>query len=88
MLNCLCKCKNLNKLPFFCFHLNNEGCSSNKAFVENYYTEDVFRRVTLVNKIWWPYVFNVLEKRPTVNNCLWYQPFENEVELEQLYFKI
>lgn len=88
MLNCLCKCKNLNKLPFVSFHINHDGCSSDKAFVENYYTEDVFKRDPVVNRIWWHYVFNVLEKRPTVNNCLWYQPFENEVELEQHYFKL
>jgi hypothetical protein len=88
MLNCLCKCKNLNKLPFVSFHINHDGCSSDKAFVENYYTEDVFRRDPIVNRIWWNYVFNVLEKRPTVNNCRWYQPFENEVELEQHYFKL
>jgi hypothetical protein len=88
MLNCLCKCKNLNKLPFVSFHINHDGCSSDKAFVENYYTEDVFRRDPIVNRIWWDYVFNVLEKRPTVNNCRWYLPFENEVELEQHYFKL
>jgi len=88
MLNCLCKCKNLNKLPFVCFHINHDGCSSDKKFIENYYTEDVFRRDPIVNKIWWPYVYNVLERRPTVNNCRWYQPFDNEVELERAYFKM
>lgn len=88
MLNCLCKCKNLNKLPFVCYHLPHGGCSSDKKFIENIYAEDVFTRDPIVNKIWWPYVYNVLERRPTVNGCKWYQPFDNELELEQLYFKI
>ena len=35
---------------------------------------------------WWFYVYNVLLKRPTVNNIKWWQPLENEQELEKKNF--
>jgi hypothetical protein len=37
---------------------------------------------------WFSYVQNVLLKRQTYNNILWYVPFENETELERQYFKL
>jgi hypothetical protein len=32
---------------------------------------------------WWNFVQNVLLKRQTVNDILWWKPFENELQLEK-----
>jgi len=85
MFNLLCKCKNINKLPPVCFHIEHNSTSMENS-IENYYAEDVFKRNVLVNQLWFSYVQNILLKRPTINNCKWYQPFSNEAEIEQRHF--
>jgi hypothetical protein len=85
MFNLLCKCKNINKLPPACFHIEHNSNSSNNT-IENYYNEDVFKRNMIIGHLWFSYVQNILLKRPTVNNCKWYQPFPNELELEKQHF--
>lgn len=86
LFNILCKCKNLNKLPPVCFHIEHNSTSS-KDSVENYYNEDVFKRNLLIGHLWFSYVHNVLLKRPTVNECKWYYPHEDELSLEKRHFK-
>jgi len=85
MLATLVKTKFINKLPPVCFHIEHNSTSSQDT-IENYYNEDVFKRNTLIGQLWFSYVQQVLMKRPTVNNCKWYQPFSNEIELEQKCF--
>jgi len=85
MFNLLSKCKNLNKLPPVCFHIEHNSTSAEKS-IENYYAEDVFKRNLIVGHLWFSYVQNILLKRPTVNNCKWYQPFPNELEIEKHHF--
>jgi len=85
MFNLLCKCKNINKLPPVCFHIEHKSTSNDKT-IENYYNEDIFKRNVIVGHLWFNYVQNVLLKRPTVEGCKWYQPFNNEKELEDHYF--
>jgi hypothetical protein len=85
MFNLLCKCKNINKLPPVCFHIEH-GSTSMENSIENYYAEDVFKRNLIIGHLWFSYVQNVLLKRPTVNNCKWYQPFPEESTLERQHF--
>jgi len=85
MFNLLCECKNINKLPPVCFHIEHNSTSSQDS-IENYYAEDVFKRNLILGHLWFGYVQNVLMKRPTVNNCKWYQPFPNENTLERQHF--
>lgn len=85
MFNLLCKCKNINKLPPVCFHIEHNSKSMENT-IENYYAEDVFKRNLILGHLWFGYVQNVLLKRPTVNNCKWYQPFPNEEQLEKQNF--
>ena len=85
MFNLLCKCKNINKLPPVCFHIEHQSVSSQDS-VENYYNEDVFKRNIIIGHLWFNYVQTILLKRPTINNCKWYQPFNNEEEIEKQYF--
>jgi hypothetical protein len=55
----------------------------------NTYNEQMFvQDLDLLPQKWFPYVQNVLLKRQTYNNILWYVPFQNEAELEKHYFKL
>lgn len=85
LFNLLCKCKNINKLPPVCFHIEHSSISSQDT-IENYYNEDIFKRNLIIGHLWFSYVQNILLKRPTVNDCKWYQPFDNEVSIEQQHF--
>lgn len=85
MFNLLCKCKNINKLPPVCFHIEHSSKSMENT-IENYYAEDVFKRNLILGHLWFSYVQNVLLKRPTINECKWYQPFPNEEQLEKQHF--
>lgn len=87
MLAILVKTKFVNKLPPVCFHIEH-GSTSNQDHIENYYNEDVFKRNLIIGHLWFSYVQNVLMKRPTVDDCKWYQPFPNENQLEKQHFKI
>lgn len=86
LFNLFCKCKNLNKLPPVCFHIEHSSKSGSENYIENYFNEDVFKRNLLVGRLWFSYVQNILLKRQTVNDCKWYLPFINELDLEQKYF--
>ena len=85
MFNLLCKCKNINKLPPVCFHIEHNSKSMENT-IENYYAEDVFKRNLILGHLWFSYVQNILLKRSTVNECKWYQPFSNEEQLEKQHF--
>lgn len=85
MLSLLCKSRFINKLPPTCFHIEH-GSTSMSDSIESYYNEDVFKRNILINHMWFNYVYSVLLKRPTVNECKWYQPLENEDNIERSYF--
>lgn len=85
IFNLFCKCKNLNKLPPVCYHIEH-GSTSSQDSIENYYNEDVFKRRLLVKSVWFSYVQNVLLKRPEIGGCKWYQPFPEEKQLESQYF--
>ena len=85
LFNLLCKCKNLNKLPPVCFHIEH-GSKSGDNYIENYYNEDIFKRNLIIGHLWFNYVQNILLKRPTINNCKWYQPFPNEELIEKQHF--
>jgi len=80
------KTKTLNKLPPVLFH-NEHGSTSQSFSIERTYNEDVFNRDIVCNQLWYNYVYNVLLKRPTVNNIKWYQPFDHEENLEKSMFK-
>lgn len=85
IFNLLCKCKNINKLPPVCFHIEHNSKSIDST-IENYYAEDVFKRNLILGHLWFSYVQNILLKRPTVNDCKWYQPFPNEEQIERQHF--
>jgi hypothetical protein len=80
-------CKVLNKPPLSIFHLDHKS-SSMETDPGNEYNRDTFASdKDQLGLKWFGYVQNVLLKRPTHNNILWYIPFQNEEELEQQYFK-
>jgi hypothetical protein len=81
----LCNTKFVNDLPPVCFHIEHNSKSSENT-IENYYNEDVFKRDLIIGHLWFSYVQNVPLKRPTINNCKWYQPFPNEKEIEEKHF--
>jgi len=85
MFNLLCSCKNVNKIPPVCFHIEHSSKSSQDT-IENYYNHDIFKRNLLVAHTWSNFVQNVLMTRQTVNNCLWYASHSNEEQLEKAYF--
>jgi hypothetical protein len=80
------ECITLNKPPAVIFHLDHQSTSMEaepgNAFNEKNFVEDEDN----INTRWFSYVQNVLLKRPTHNNILWYTPFTNEAELEKQYF--
>jgi hypothetical protein len=86
MFNKVCECKNLNKLPPICFHIDHPNVSAQKT-IENYYSEYLFTSYPNINNTWFNYVYNILFKRQSLNNCMWYYPHANEVELENYYLK-
>ena len=85
MFHLLCKTEFINQLPPVCFHIEHSSTSSENT-IENYYNEDIFKRNLIIGHLWYSYVQNILLKRPTINNCKWYQPFTNEKEIEQKHF--
>lgn len=77
----------LNKLPAVLFHPEHESTSCTSNDILSQYNEDIFSRDLVCKQLWFRYVYDVLLKRPEVNNIKWYQPFPNEVELERKMFK-
>jgi len=80
-------CEVLNKPPLCLFHLDHKSISmeNNKGNKEN--ESNFVSDIDNVNQKWFSYVYNVLLKRETYNNILWFVPFTNEDILEKQYFK-
>jgi hypothetical protein len=85
MFQLLSETRFINDLPPVCFHIEHASKSSENT-IENYYNEDIFKRSLIIGHLWFSYVQNVPLKRPTVNDCKWYTPFQNEKELERQHF--
>lgn len=77
----------LNKLPPVLFHPEHQSTSCTNLDLLAQYNEDIFNRDLISKQLWFNYVYSVLLKRPTVNNIKWYQPFQEEQQLEQKLFK-
>lgn len=84
-LNLMCECKNLNKLPPVCFHVEHPNVSA-KDTIENYYCETIFKQHNVINNMWFNYVYNVLFKREAKKDCKWFYPLTNEDTIEEKYF--
>lgn len=81
------KCLTLNKPPAVIFHLDHKSTSMEND-PGNTYNEQIFvQDPDNLPARWFPYVQNILLKRPTHNNIQWYIPFDNESEYENEYFK-
>ena len=74
-----------NQLPPLCFHIEHGSTSSEKN-IENYYNDDLFKRNLLVQQLWYTYAYNAPLKRPTINECKWFQPLETEIAVEKQVF--
>lgn len=80
-------CMVLNKPPLSIFHLDHKSTSMENDPGNEYNTQCFASDKDNLGAKWFGYVQNVLLKRPTHNNILWYIPFENEEVLEKEYFK-
>jgi hypothetical protein len=76
----------MNKLPPVIYHPEHHSTAAHDKDKYNTHNENIAKNYPDMNK-WWYYVYNVLLKRPTVNNIKWWQPHENELQLEELIFK-
>lgn len=85
LLNLFCKCKNLNKLPPVCFHVEHPNVSAQDT-IENKFCEQLFKGKDIINYMWFNYVYNVLFKRQSAGQCKWYYPLQNEERIEKQYF--
>lgn len=85
LLNLFCKCKNLNKLPPVCFHVEHPNVSAQDT-IENKFCEQLFKGKDIINYMWFNYVYNVLFKRQSAGQCKWYHPLQDEEKIEKHYF--
>ena len=76
----------INKLPPVIFHVEHQSTAAHENDIYTKHNEEIVKNYADMSK-WWFYVYNVLLKRPTVNNIKWWQPLENEQELEKKIFK-
>jgi hypothetical protein len=76
----------LNKLPPVIFHIEHQSTAAHENDFYTKHNEEIAKNDPDMNK-WWYYVYNVVLKRPTVNNIKWWQPLENELKLERVIFK-
>jgi hypothetical protein len=85
---CICHSNALviNKQPPVIFHAEHHSSAVSETDYCAKHNETIASQTPEMAK-WWNYVYNVLLKRPTINGQLWWQPHENEVELEKIYFK-
>lgn len=81
------KCHVLNKPPAVIFHLDHKSTSMEKDSGNDYNERMFFQDPDSLGIKWFSYVEKVLKQRPSHNGILWYIPFENEAELERIYFK-
>jgi hypothetical protein len=82
------KCLTLNKPPAVIFHLDHKSTSMEGESGNTYNEKNFIEDIDNLPQRWFSYVQNVLLKRPTANNILWYTPLPNEEELEKEYFKL
>lgn len=82
------KCLTLNKPPGVIFHLDHESTSMEGEPGNTYNEKNFIEDSDNLPQRWFPYVQNILLKRPTHNNILWYMPLPNEDEYEKQYFKL
>jgi hypothetical protein len=76
----------LNKPPAVIFHLDHKSTSMEEDS-GNIYNEKIFvEDPDHLSQRWFPYVQNVLLKRPAKNNIKWYVPFDEEQDIEKKYF--
>lgn len=80
------KYKIINKLPPTIFHIEHQSTSVKNNDEYQRFNELVAAQTPEMNK-WWYYVHNILLKRPTVDNILWWQPHDNEIDIEKDFFK-
>ena len=78
----------LNKPPGVIFHLDHKSTSMEGESGNTYNEKTFIEDSDNLPQRWFSYVQNVLLKRPTHNNILWYLPFNNEVEIEKQHFKL
>lgn len=78
----------LNKPPAVIFHLDHKSTSMEQDPGNSYNEKKFIEDKDQLPQRWFSYVQNVLLKRPTYNNILWYTPLPNEEELEKEYFKL
>jgi len=76
----------INKQPPVIFHIEHQSTAAHEDDLCTKHNEEIAKNYSDMNK-WWFYVYNVLLKRPTINNIKWWQPLENELELEKTIFK-
>tara|TARA_R110000822_G_scaffold1158_2_gene5186 strand:+ start:3209 stop:3979 length:771 start_codon:yes stop_codon:yes gene_type:complete len=81
------KCKIVNKLPPVIFHIEHQSTSCKNVDKYLKFNEQQTLKEPDMH-LWWSYVQNVLLKRHSYNDILWYMPFENEEILEKEYFNI
>lgn len=80
-------CKVLNKPPLPVFHLDHKSDSMEQSPGNQHNEYNFVTDEDGLGPKWFGYVQNVLLKRASYNNILWYTPFSNEEELEKIYFK-
>lgn len=76
----------INKQPPVIFHVEHQSTAAHENDNYTKHNEQIAKDYSDMGK-WWYYVYNVLLKRPTVNNIKWWQPLENELKLEKAIFK-
>lgn len=81
------ECLTLNKPPAVIFHLDHKSTSMENDSGNSYNEQMFIQDPDNLPQKWFPYVQNVLLKRQTYNNILWYSPFEDENNFEKHYFK-
>lgn len=78
--------KILNKQPPVIFHVEHQSTACKDEDDYENHNKTIASLNQDMNK-WWYFVQNILLKRKTVNDILWWKPFENELELERSIFK-
>jgi hypothetical protein len=78
----------LNKPPAVIFHLEHKSSSMDEEAGNTFNEKNFFEDKDNIPQRWFPYVQNVLLKRATYNNILWYVPQVEEERLEKQYYTI
>tara|TARA_E500000318_G_scaffold18759_1_gene19573 strand:+ start:3224 stop:3994 length:771 start_codon:yes stop_codon:yes gene_type:complete len=76
------KYKILNKQPPVIFHIEHDSVSCKDTDEYEQHNTNIAQTVPEMSR-WWNFVQNVLLKRETVNDILWWKPFKNELQLER-----